>query len=64
MRPTPVFSFSPFLFQDITGSGNPRGGAHSMTAVSPAATLTFFGITLNSSRNTTKEKNNHSNKNN
>ena len=51
-RPNPVWIFSPFLLQEMTGSGKPRGGAHSMTAVSPAATLTFLGITLNSSLNT------------
>lgn len=51
-RPKPVLMRSPLRFQEMEGSGKPRGGAHSMTAVSPAATLTFLGITLNSSLST------------
>ncbi len=46
------FTFTLFLFQEIVGSGWPRGGMHSITAGSPAATTTSLGVCRKSSRRT------------
>lgn len=43
---------TPFFFQDTLGSGCPRGGTHSSTAGSPAATTTSPGGCRKSSRST------------
>ena len=42
----------PFLRQKTVGSGWPLGGPHSNRAVSPCATLVFFGSARKSSRRT------------
>lgn len=44
----------PFLRHMMVGSGDPLGGPHSISAVSPCATLIFCGSNRNSSRNTAK----------
>lgn len=46
--------FTPSFFHDIVGSGCPRGGWHSRTAGSPAATITSAGFCLKSSRRTAR----------
>lgn len=45
---------TPSFFHDMVGSGWPRGGWHSRTAGSPAATITSAGFCLKSSRRTTR----------
>lgn len=47
----------PFLRHMMVGSGDPLGGPHSISAVSPWATLVFCGSNRNSSRNTAKTQN-------
>lgn len=48
--------FIPSFFHDMVGSGCPRGGWHSRTAGSPAATITSAGFCRKSSRRTAKLK--------
>lgn len=47
---------TPSFFHDMVGSGCPRGGWHSRTAGSPAATITSAGFCLKSSRKTAKNE--------
>lgn len=47
---------TPSFFHEMVGSGCPRGGWHSSTAGSPAATITSAGFCLKSSRRTTREE--------
>lgn len=47
-------NFWPPFFHVTVGSGMPRGGAHSSSAVSPCAMRVFCGSRRNSSRSTAK----------
>jgi hypothetical protein len=49
------FKVWPFLRQEMIGSGDPLGGPHSNSTVSPCATLVFCGSRRNSSRSTERE---------
>ena len=49
----------PSFFQEMVGSGWPRGGWHSITAGAPTATMTSEGFCLKSSRSTVGTRLNH-----
>lgn len=52
-------SGEPSFFQEMVGSGWPRGGWHSITAGSPTATMTSEGFCLKSSRSTAGTRGTH-----
>lgn len=56
MRSSLVLTLTLLRFQDTVGSGWPRGGTHSKTAGSPAATTTSFGACRKSSLRTRRRK--------
>lgn len=56
MRSSLVLTLTLLRFQDTVGSGWPRGGTHSNTAGSPAATTTSLGACRKSSLRTRRRK--------